>query len=67
MPNWHLVMVDRVEPDGTVEAEPVTVQPLPGGGRQFVLDDGTALRFHGSDWSDLVQDDRPEPPTLRAA
>jgi len=64
--SWHLVICDRVEPDGTVEAEPVTVQPLPGGGRQFVLDDGTVLRFHADEWLELVEDEDP-PPTLRAA
>lgn len=64
MPEWHLVMVDRVEPDGSIEAEPIVVQPLPGGGRQFVLDDGTSLRFHRDEWRELVADD--DPP-LRAA
>lgn len=66
MPEWHLLPVDRVALDGSVEAEVVTVQPLPGGGRQFILDDGTALRFHRDEWAELMQDD-PGPPTLRAA
>lgn len=55
--HFHLVMVDRVEPDGSIEAEPVTVLPLVGGGYTFVLDDGTELRFHRSEWAEVIGED----------
>lgn len=52
--HMHLVMVDRVQPDGTIEAEPVTVLPLIGGGCTLVLDDGQELRFHRSEWAEVT-------------
>lgn len=45
----QLVMVDRVDPSGLVESEPLVALRRPDGGLTLVLDDGSELRFHRDD------------------